>query len=30
LLAVSADALETDLHVHDDRELEPTRYFLTR
>ena len=30
LLAVSADPLESDLHVHDDRELEPTRHFLPR
>ena len=30
LLAASADPLESALHVHDDRELEPTRYFLPR
>ena len=30
LLAASADALESALHAHDDRELEPTRHFLPR
>ena len=30
LLAASADKLEAALHAHDDRELEPTRYFLAR
>ena len=30
LLAASADKLEAALHAHDDRELEPTPYFLAR
>jgi FAD-dependent urate hydroxylase len=30
LLAASADALWASLQSHDDRELEPTRYFLPR
>jgi FAD-dependent urate hydroxylase len=30
LFAASLDGLEADLHAHDDRELEPTRYFLPR
>ena len=30
LFVASADALWSDLQVHDDRELEPTRYFLPR
>ena len=30
LLAASVDPLESALHAHDDRELEPTRYFLPR
>ena len=30
LFMASADALWSNLQVHDDRELEPTRYFLPR
>jgi FAD-dependent urate hydroxylase len=30
LFLASLDPLEAALHVHDDRELEPTRYFLPR
>ena len=30
LFVASADALQSALHAHDDRELEPTRYFLPR
>ena len=30
LFAASADTLQAALHAHDDRELEPTRYFLPR
>jgi cation diffusion facilitator CzcD-associated flavoprotein CzcO len=30
LFAVNADKLKAALHAHDDRELEPTRYFLAR
>jgi FAD-dependent urate hydroxylase len=30
LFTASADVLQQALHAHDDRELEPTRYFLPR
>ena len=30
LLADSIDTLQAGLDAHDDRELEPTRYFLAR
>jgi cation diffusion facilitator CzcD-associated flavoprotein CzcO len=30
LFVASADVLQSALHAHDDRELEPTRYFLPR
>ena len=30
LFVASADTLQAGLHAHDDRELEPTRYFVKR